>query len=949
VEEKNMAFKKMMLYINGVERMLVVDPDSDTLATALRRIGLTGVKVGCGVGQCGSCSIILDGEVVRSCTRRMKNIKEYCVIETIEGLGTASRPHPLQQAWVTYGGVQCGFCTPGFIMSAKALLDGNPNPTRQDVRDWFTRYRNVCRCTGYKPIVDAVMAGAAVMRGEKTMEDITFKDPADKEYYGSRLPKPTALAKTLGLADFGGDMELKLPGRPLYVAIVQPRVTSHAKLLAIRTEAAEAMPGVVKVVTHKDVKGINRVPIPIDHPRSTMDGFERPVLNDEKIFRYGDAVALVIAESNEEARAAAAAVTVDFEPLPEYMNALDAAAPDAMRIHDKSDNIYVRQPVIKGEEDARDVIENSEYAVEGSFYASREPHLSVEGDVMQGYWDADGNMIIQCKSQSLSWNRAGISAGVGYPMEQVHIVENHTGGSFGWATCPASFALMGACLMLIKDRPLALSMTWEEFMHHSGKRAPLYANGRLACDKNGKLTALEYEALLDRGPFTEVSEHILDKIMRFACYPYSVPNVNAIGKVIFTNHNFATSYRGFGSTQVYTMTEQLVDMLAEKAGIDPFEFRMLNVARPGDTTINSYPFKGYPMVDLMERARPVYETAREKARNESTDKIKRGVGIVCGGFCVGLGPFDHSEVALELNDDGTFSHFSGWEAQGQGADIGAMTHVLKALKPLNVTPEQVRLVMNDTTQVPDTGIAAASRSHFMAGLATIDASNQLMNAMRKDDGSYRTYEEMVAEGIPTKYKGVYDVGGIDACPLDPNTGVGDPTPAHNYAVFVAEVAVDAETGEVSCIGMHAFADCGIIGNRLAAEGQAYGGLSHGISYALKAEYEDLKKHGSIAGAGVPYCNEIPDNIDVEFVENPRDRGPHGSSGLSECFQSSGHVAVLNAIYNAVGARIYELPARPEKVLAAMDAKAKGKELKPDTYYLGGELYDELEEIKDNPV
>jgi len=204
-----MNLTRVRLDINGVERPVICNPEKDTLATVIRRMGLTGTKVGCGTGVCGACSVILNGEVVRACVRKMKSVAEYSVVTTIEGIGTPQNLHPLQLAWITYGGVQCGFCSPGFIVSAYALLEKNKDPSRADVRDWFRKHRNICRCTGYKPLVDAVMAAAKVMRGEASVEDITFKPPASGDYYGSELPRPFALAKVCGLADFGDDINFR--------------------------------------------------------------------------------------------------------------------------------------------------------------------------------------------------------------------------------------------------------------------------------------------------------------------------------------------------------------------------------------------------------------------------------------------------------------------------------------------------------------------------------------------------------------------------------------------------------------------------------------------------------------------------------------------------------------------------------------------------------------------
>ena len=218
--------RRIRVVINGVERPVLCDPQKDTLAVVLRRYGLTGTKIGCGIGVCGACTVMLNGEVVRACTKKMKNIEEHSEILTIEGIGTPQHLHPLQQAWITYGGAQCGFCTPGFIVSAYGLLQKNPSPTREEVRAWFQAHHNVCRCTGYKPLVDAVMAAAAVMRGEKTMEDIIYHHPEGADYYGSELPRPTAVAKVTGLTDYGDDVALKMPEGAAQIAVVMPDDTA---------------------------------------------------------------------------------------------------------------------------------------------------------------------------------------------------------------------------------------------------------------------------------------------------------------------------------------------------------------------------------------------------------------------------------------------------------------------------------------------------------------------------------------------------------------------------------------------------------------------------------------------------------------------------------------------------------------------------------------------------
>ena len=298
---------KKRLNINGVSRTVFCEAD-EMLADVLRkRLMLTGCKVGCRQGQCGACSIILDGKVVRSCITKMSRVADDAVIETIEGLGTADDLHPLQVAWMAHGCAQCGFCSPGFIMSAKGLLEENPAPTRDEVRDWFNKHRNLCRCTGYKPLIDAVMDAAKVMRGEMKKEDLLFKQVDNNSIVGSKYIRPSAVAKVTGTWDFGADMIQQMPENTLHLALAQAEV-AHANIISIDTSEAEKMPGVEKVLTYKDVKGNNRISGLITFPTNKGDGNERPILNDEKIFQIGDAYAIVAADTEEHAKAAAKAV-----------------------------------------------------------------------------------------------------------------------------------------------------------------------------------------------------------------------------------------------------------------------------------------------------------------------------------------------------------------------------------------------------------------------------------------------------------------------------------------------------------------------------------------------------------------------------------------------------------------------------------------------------------------
>ena len=945
-----MNLSKGIYKINGVNRLVMFNPEKDTLADVLRRIGLTSVKVGCGVGQCGVCTVLYDGKPVRACVRKMKNVPEFTEIETVENIGTSANLHPLQRAWIKYGGVQCGFCTPGFIMSSKALLEANPSPTRQDVRDWFTKNNNLCRCTGYKQLVDAVMAAAEVMRGDKPIESLDCDISVENGIYGSKYPRPNALGKVLGVTDFGDDVGIKMPEGTLELGI-KFSDEQHARILDIDISEAEKMPNVVKVILAKDIKGTNTLGINLPLPRLTINGYPQPLLCDKEVSRLGDAIAIVAATNREDARAAAKAIKVTYEKLPINYTYLDSCKEDAVDTVEGIKSPFFYQPIFKGE-DKRDLFAKGEtedvHIVEGSFYSSHQPHLALEPDSCQAYYDEDDMLTINCRSQGVHAHQGLVAATIGVTPDKLRIVQTATGGSFGSGMGCEALALTGAAAVVL-GQPVNFTSTYDEKQAFTGKRSASFANQRLACDSNGKILAQEFDSAIDIGAYGLMDTFgVAVKYGRFAAGLYNVPNATGLIRVGSSNQCQVTPYRAYGSPQAYTSSEQMIDIMARKLGIDPFEMRYRNLPHPGDTTLNSGPFKLYPLEEMMDKIRPDYEEALEWKKAPARDGWKRGVGVSLGGYHVSS-PVDNSEVALELCKGGIITHYNGWSDQGQGPDIGSLAHTVEALKPLHITPDQVRLIQNDTKICPATGVAAGSRSHFMAGNATKDAAKQLLDAMRKPDGTYRTYEEMVEEGIPTKYIGKFSTADWGMGNLSPDDGHADPMPDQNFIINIARIEVEEATGKVEVVAVHSIADVGVVGNALALEGQALGGLMHSIGFALREDYRDEYKNKTPLGCGFSKCNDIPDDIWYMQNETPRKVGPFGSGGASECFQSCCHVCILNAIDDAVGVRIYEIPALPEKVKAAMDAKAAGKDMQPEKYYLGRDFYEVVDEIKANPV
>jgi aldehyde oxidoreductase len=900
---------KKEIVVNGIFRKLIVNGD-DTLANVLRaNLRLTGTKVGCGEGQCGACSVLIDGKVTRSCAMKMRRVADGARIVTIEGLGTPDNLHPLQVAWMAHGGAQCGFCSPGFIVSAKGLLDTNPSPSREDVRDWFQKHRNACRCTGYKPLVDATMDAARVLRGEIALDELCFKIPADGRIWGTKYPRPTAVAKVTGTCDYGADLGLKLPEETLHLALVQAKV-SHAKIIKIDTAEAGLMPGVHSVLTHKDIKGKNRITGLITFPTNKGDGWDRPILCDEKVFQFGDAIAIVCAATEKQAKAAAEKVKVELEELPAYMSAPAAMAEDAIEIHPGTPNVYFEQRIAKGD-DTAPIFASAPVVVEGDYYVGRQPHMPIEPDVGFAYLNDDGKLVIHSKSIGLHLHLYMIAPGLGVEPENMIMIQNPAGGTFGYKFSPTMEALVGVAA-LATGRPVFLGYNYFQQQTYTGKRSPFFMNLKVAADQEGRLLGLETDWSVDHGPYSEFGDLLTLRGAQFMGAGYDIKNIRGMGRTVCTNHVWGSAFRGYGSPQSEFASEVLMDELAEKLGMDPLELRYKNVYRKGATTPTGQDPEVYSLPELIDTLRPNYQAAQARAKANSTAEVKRGVGISLGVYGSGLDGPDSAEADAELNSDGTVTIYATWHDHGQGGDIGTLATAHEALRPMGIAPEKINLVLNDTGVCPNGGPAGGSRSQVVLGRGIKAACEMLLEGMKKE-GGFRSFDQMVAEKIPTKYRGKWTAP-AEAC--DEN-GQGRPFACYMYGMFMAEVAVEVATGKATVEKMTLVADIGKIANKLAVDGQMYGGIAQGIGLALSEDFEDIQKHSSMAGAGFPYTKQIPDDMELIYVESARPEGPFGASGVGELPLTCPHAAVINGIYHACGVRIRHLPALPEKILAGL--------------------------------
>ena len=713
-------------------------------------------------------------------------------------------------------------------------------------------------------------------------------------------------------------MGLKFLKNALYLALTQAKV-SHARILSIDTSDAEKMPGVFKVLTHKDVKGNNRILGIINLPTNKGDGLDRPILCEEKVFQYGDAIAIVCADTEANARAAAEKVKVELEKLPAYMSAPAAMAPDSMEIHPGTPNVYFTIKNVKGE-DTKPIIASAPYVVEDEFYTQRQPHMPIEPDVGLAYMNDDGVLVIYSKSTALHMHYAMIQAGLGIAPDKLVLANPPgVGAMFGYKLSPTTEALVGvACIAT--GRPVILKYDWYQQQTYTGKRSPFFIRLKMAADKNGKLLAMEGDWTVDHGPYAEFGDAVTLRGAQNMGAGYHIPNIRGEGRTVCTNHSWGCAFRAFGSPQSEFASEVLMDELAEKIGIDPLELRYKNVYRKGDTTPSGCPPDVIVLPGLIDKMRPLYKAALERAKKESTATKKRGVGVSIGIYNCGVDGADSSEAWVELTPDGV-TVFDCWEDPGQGGDVGTLITAHESLRPLAIPPEKIKLVMNDISQAPNSGPSGASRQQVVTGQAIKGACEQLIKAMRKKDGTHRTYDEMVAEKIPTKYVGKYTT---PSTPPDLETAQGNPFSVYQYGLFMAEVEVDTETGKTRVVKMTLCADVGVICSQLAVDGQLYGGISQGIGLALSEDFEDIKKHSTLTGAGFPFIKDIPDEIELHYQQTPRPHGTFGAGGCGELPLTCPHAAIINAICNACGVRITKLPALAEKVLAGLKARAKDK-------------------------
>jgi aldehyde oxidoreductase len=882
--------KKVTLTVNGIRREVEAGPDLVLLDFLREELGLTGTKQSCDrKGQCGACTVIVDGKAVRSCLRKVADLEGADVI-TVEGLGTPDNPHLIQEAFVLSGAIQCGYCTPGMIMATKALLDQNPNPDKAAIKKALAR--NLCRCTGYTKIFDAIRLAGEFLRGENTPEKVRSRLDKNK-MIGQSHPRPSAMIKACGLAKFGGDIKME---NMLEIAAVHS-TEFHAVIKSIDTAAAEKMPGVVGVMTARDVKGTNRL---------AFIAADQPLLCDDKVRTLGDPVAIVAAGTRQQARAAAAAVRVDYEKLPVMMTPQESMAEGAYQIHPHSPNLCYQQPLIMG--DAAGAFEASSMMVEGDFSTQMNHQAALEPETCVSYLDGD-ELVVIGRSIMIHTHAAQIQAAVG--CDKIRYKEPYSGGQFGIKASITTEGIAAAAAMHFK-RPIRYIPTIAESMLISSKRHPFSMKAKLAADAKGILTAYSNEFTVDKGAYFLLGPIIPTRALLMFNGSYHIPNIYGMARMAYTNNASGGAARGAGPPQVMFALESLMDILAEKAGIDPLEFRRMNSMKPGQPRATGAPIEQFPFPELCDDIKPHFQRAQKDATefNKKGGKIKRGVGIACMSFGIAE-PADQSQLSVEINPDDTVTIYAAIADPGEGND-SMLSQI--AAHVLDLPLEKIQLYTRDTAKTVETGPSAGSRQTYMGGGALVNALEKLKKAM--DEAGSKTYAGLKEAGKPFRYEGSKQTAGPET--LDPKTGqsvASFDSQVHN--IQMAEIEVDTETGQVRVLKMTTAVDAGPIIHPQNLEGQLEGGMDQGIGYALREEYI----HGKTKDWLTFKFPTIENSFDVEFLkrETPRVRGTLGATGIGEMTMVSTAPAITNAIYNACGARICHLPATPEKIKAALAA------------------------------
>lgn len=911
---------ELLLNVNNEDVRVQVE-DKWTLMKVIREVlNLKGTKCGCATNDCGACKVLIDGVAKNSCVVLAKKC-EGKKITTIEGIAEGENLHPVQQAFVETGAIQCGFCTPGMVISVVGLLNKNLNPTEEDIKK--TLDGNLCRCTGYVKIVEAVKLAAKRMRGEE-VPAIAVK-PADNRQIGSRMPILDAEAKVRGEAVYLADIDR--PHMLIGKLLLSP--VAHANIKSIDTSEAEKLPG-VKAIAHC----FNS---PMTKYNSYMTFAGQDILKHETIFAdtvrfVGDRVAAVAAVDEATANEAIKLIKVEYEELPVVVDARKASEEGAPEIWPGGNRIADMSSEagdVDGEMAKAAHVFSHKISTQKVHHAAIELHAS-----MAEY--KNGNLTVWTPTQNNFPFRAVLSEIFDMSMNKIKVIRPTVGGAFG-GKLEVILEPVAAILAMKSRRPVKIEMTRRDVISASRCRHGSYFDIKTGVDKDGRVVAQEAEVIVDTGAYCssafDVTGAMLDKMTRV----YDVPNYRIHGYPTYTNTMISGAMRGYGAPEIIATKEIHFNCIARKLGYDQVEFRMKNLVDPQGWNYKYDETLGDAYVkECLEKGAEKFGWKEKVARKKDEGRYKRGVGVACGVHGAGFmhAQFDYSTISIKMNEDGSCSLITGTHELGQGVSV---TLALMASEVLGIPVERITVVDSDTDVIFWDNGAHASRSTWVAGKATVKAAEALSQKLREIASHIMNIPAqglVLVDGCVAKATNpdvritLEDV--VLKAQAGPNSQCLYATESYQsffdpgaYIADFAEVEVDTETGEVRVIYLVAAHDIGKSINVLTTEGQIHGGIQMGLGYATKEEIlwdengkpinNNLKKYKLFKASDMP-------KIDIILVENGEKHGPFGAKSIGEAATDAVAPAVINAITDAIDCEFFEMPVTPEKVLKALAEK-----------------------------